>query len=111
MPTTYTYTYADAYLAPLISKSLETRAVADVADLGTLPASWVQRLVVLRAYVITCLECNKAPDDTFAAKLSAYRKEYADQLARARAAQDAVNATAGTGSPSSSPFTVSLERS
>ena len=109
MPTTYPY--ADGYLAPLVTMERETQAITDVADLGTLPASWVQRLVIIRAYVITCLECSKAPDDTFATKLSAYRKEYTDQLGRARAAQDAVDAAAGTGSPSSSPYTVSLERS
>lgn len=109
MPTAYPY--ADGYLSPLMTVEREAQAITDVADLGTLPASWVQRLVIIRTYVIACLECSKAPDDTFAAKLSAYRKEYADQLIRARAAQQAIDKAAGTGAPSGSAYTVSLERS
>lgn len=105
------YPYADGYLAPLVTKAREDQAISDVAELGTLPALWVERLTVLRAYIITCLECQKSPDDTFAAKLGSYRKEYGDQLVRARAAQQAVDAAAGSGSASSSPYTVSLERS
>ena len=80
------YTYADNYLAPLVTPGREDRAVADVSDLGALPAAWVARLVVLRVYVLTCQECQKAPDDTFAAKLSTYRKEYASHPRRSASA-------------------------
>ena len=100
------YTYADSYLAPLVTPGREDRAVADVSDLGALPAAWVARLVVLRVYVLTCQECQKAPDDTFSAKLSTYRKEYADTLAQARAAQAAQASPGGGGSF----FSVPLER-
>jgi len=98
--------YADGYLTPLITPGREDRAVEDVAMLGALPEAWVDRLIVLRAYVITCQECQKAPDDTFAAKLATYRKEYADALAQARAAQ------AATATPTGgwSFFSVPLER-
>jgi hypothetical protein len=101
-------TYADAYLAPLVTVEREARAIADVADLGTLPAIWVQRLVILRAYVITCLESQKSPDDLFAAKLAAYRREFEDALKQARIAQSA--AAGGTSSSGGSFFTVDLER-
>lgn len=103
-----TYTYADGYLAPLVTPAREQKAIDDVQLLGTLPEAWVQRLVVLRAYVITCLESQKAPDDLFAAKLITYRKEYSDVLAQARAAQAAAGGSSAAGGWSF--FTVPLER-
>jgi hypothetical protein len=103
------HTYADAYLAPLVTVDRETRAAADVSDLGTLPAAWVARLVVLRAYILTCIESQKAPDDLFGAKLAAYRREFDGVLAQARAAQAAIDSAAGTGG-SGSFFTITLER-
>lgn len=89
-------TYADGYLAPLVTEARETQAAADVAQLGTFPAAWVTRLTILRAYIITCLEGMKAPDDVFASKLAAYRKEFDSALPQARAAQQAAEAAAGT---------------
>lgn len=103
------HTYADAYLAPRVTEARETQAAADVAQLGTLPEAWVTRLTVLRAYVITCLENMASADDTFAAKLSAYRKDYEAAIPQARAAQAQVDAgTPSTGGGSF--FTVDLQR-
>lgn len=105
------YPYSDAYLAPLITQDRETRATDEVAMLGTFPAAWTQRLVILRAYIITCLESQKSPDDTFAAKLSAYRKEYDSAVPAARAAQATADAEAGTlPTGGGSPFSITLER-
>ena len=105
------YPYADAYLAPLVTMAREDQSAADVAMLGTLPAAWVQRLTVLRAYVITCTESMKSADDVFSAKLAAYRKDYAEAIPQARAAQQAADAAAGVPSKGGgSVFTVSLER-
>lgn len=103
------YAYADAYLARLVTPEREARATTEVADLGTLPAAWVARLIPLRAYVLTCIECQQAPDDLFSSKLPAYRKEYEAALASARLAQALVNASAGRGG-SGSTFTVPLYR-
>lgn len=102
--------YADAYLAPLITAEREARAAADVAELGPLPAAWVARLVVARAYVLTCLESQRAPEDVFSAKLGAYRREWDSTLSQARAAQAAAGAAAGT-LGAGSFFTIALERS
>lgn len=106
-----TYPYTDAYLAPLVTQAREAKALADVADLGTLPDVWVERLAVLRTYIITCLESQKAPDDMFGVKLSAYRKEWTEALAQARAAQIAAEAAAGTAAGGGSAFSVELVRS
>ena len=107
-----TYTYPDQYLRRQVTEEREARAVADVADLGTLPATWVQRLVVLRAYVLTCLECQEKPDDLFAAKLTTYRKEFDSALSLARSAQSAASAqTGGAASGGGSFFSVELFRS
>jgi hypothetical protein len=90
-----TYFYPDAYLQPLITEPREQRAASDVADLGALPEAWLPRLVVLRAYVITCLESQRTADDLFGVKLTQYRKEFTDALAQARAHQAAADAAAG----------------
>lgn len=102
-------TYTDAYLAPLVTQAREAQAITDVAALGTLPAEWVTRLTVIRAYVITCLECTQSPEDLFTVKLKAYRTDYADNLAQARAAQAVIDAGSGTAGGASF-FSVALER-
>ena len=101
-----TYTYSDAYLAPLITQDRETRAIAEVAAYGTFPADWTERLARLRAYCITCAESQKAPDDLFSAKLATYSKEFRDALPHAQAAQDALTSTSGLGGV----FSIPLER-
>ena len=105
-----TYYYTDGYLAPLVTQDREDRAIADVAALGTLPADWVQRLGILRGYIVTCLECQKAPDDTFGAKLSAYRKEYVEVLTQARSAQARLEAQNNTLKGGASVFTAEIAR-
>lgn len=106
---TTTYTYSDDYLRHLVTDARETRAVVEVSQHGVLPEEWVTRLVILQAYIITCLECMKSADDTFSAKLAAYRKIYADTLSQARAAQALIDAENG-GTGGGSMFTVPLER-
>lgn len=81
-----THTYFDAYLKSHITEERETRAAAEVAEHGTFSADWTARLTVLRAYIITCLECQAQPDDLFSQKLKNYRSEFDSVLAQARAA-------------------------
>lgn len=105
--------YLDGYLAALVTEAREAQAIADVTVYGTLPTAWVTRLVILRAYIVTCLECQKAPDDTFGAKLAAYRKEFDGTLGLARQAQAAVDAASTTNAPqgaSGAYFSVELHR-
>lgn len=85
------HTYADAYLKAQVTEDRETRAVADVAALGTFTAPWPAKLAVLRAYVIACLECQAQPDDLFAQKLKHYRQEFESALAMAKAASPAAD--------------------
>lgn len=108
-----TYTYHDGYLSPLITQEREERATGEVADLGAIPATWAPRLIVLRAYMLVCMESMKSPDDLFAAKLSSYRKEFDSSLQQARAAQSAAASQAAGSSASGggSLFTVELFRS
>lgn len=103
-------TYTDGYIATQITPEREARAMADVADLGTLPAAWVARLTVLRAYVITCLECAKSPDDMWTTKLSAYRKEYDSTLQHGRAAQSLIDAASTTPGFGTGVFTCEIAR-
>lgn len=80
--------YFDAYLAPLIDKTpdYETRAAADVAQLGTFPAPWPDKLTVLRAYILCCLESAASAEDVFSLKLKQYQSEWKDTLDQAKAA-------------------------
>lgn len=105
------YLYYDAYLGPLMTDEREARALADVAALGTFPDAWIERLTVLRAMVLTCLDSQQAPDDLFGAKLAVYRKEFDAALPQARAAQASAEAAAGNApSGGASAYTVELHR-
>ena len=59
-----TYAYPDAYLSRFCTTNVETRALANVALFGTFPAAWTERLTIVQAYIIACLE-NQADADNF----------------------------------------------
>jgi len=101
-----TLTYNDAYLAPLIAakEAWETRAIADVAELGTFPDPWPAKLAVLRAYILCCIESLADENDVFSAKLKHYRTEYAATLQAARLARAAASVT------TPGPLTIAIER-
>lgn len=77
--------YKDPYLANLVTPDREERAIADVAALGRFSGDFAERLTVIRAYVITCIECQASPDDLFVQKLKHYQREYDATLVQARA--------------------------
>jgi hypothetical protein len=99
------YTYQDEYLKARMTDDREGRALAAVNAIGTFADDWIEKLTVLRAYIIVCLECQAQADDLFAQKLANYRKEWDAVLQQARAA---------TPDPETgkrpSIFTVALER-
>jgi len=86
--------YADAYLEPLVTPERETRALADVAALGTFTDDWTERLQVMRTYILICLESSNSPEDAFAAKLKHYRGEFNSALISARQASAAETGSA-----------------
>lgn len=90
-----TLTYHDAYLAPLIAakEAWETRAIADVAELGTFPDPWPAKLAVLRAYILCCTESLANETDVFSAKLKQYVPEFKAALNAARMAANAAATT------------------
>lgn len=79
-------TYYDAYLSPLVTQDYEDRAEVDIDAIGTFAAAWRDKLIVLRAYILICLESMAAADDLFTAKLAQYRKEFDATLGKAKAA-------------------------
>lgn len=94
MPVTLTYT--DAYLKNRVTVDVESRAIGEIDAIRTFPSTpinWREKLIVLRAYIITCLEQGSSSDDVFSSKLSAYRKEYDSTLASAHAAANAAAPT------------------
>lgn len=104
------YAYSDKYLAPLVTTTTETTAVEDVALEGSFSPTHTEKLVILRAYVLTCQDSQRTPDDVFAAKLATYRKEYGETLTRARIAAAAAAAAAGDGGSAGSVFSIELFR-
>lgn len=80
--------YNDKYLEPLVTVQREQEAIDYIDSLGTIPAPWRARLIVLRAYIVICNESMKSTDDIFNAKLKTYRQEYAECLNRARDAAE-----------------------
>lgn len=99
-------TFADAFLAKYATTDRQTRAAADVALLGTFPAAWDERLLILRTYILACMENQAETEDLFSAKLKTYRAEFDKALPQAQAAQDAEDETVtGRGI-----FSIPLER-
>jgi len=101
-----TNTYADGYLAKLITNERESRAIEEVAALEITLPTWRTRLEIQRAYIIACIESQASADDLFAQKLSAYRKEFDTTLTQARMAK----ANQSTETTTSGIFSISLER-
>jgi hypothetical protein len=71
---------------PLLTDDRETRALVDVDQIATFPTVWRDKLGVLRAYVMTCLESNATAEDMFSVKLKQYQKEFDATLRLALAA-------------------------
>ena len=90
-----------------MTEERELQAISDVADIGTFPAQWVERLAVQRAYILVCMQSQRTTDDLFSIKLRIYRQEFDRLLPLARAAQDIASPALGGGSLISLP----LERS
>lgn len=107
MPVTISYT--DAYLKTRVTVDIENRAMAEIDAIRafpTAPVNYRESLIRLRAYIITCLEQGSTSDDVFAAKLTAYRKEYDAALAAAHAAANKVDTTGNK----VALYSISLER-
>jgi hypothetical protein len=109
-----TYTYTDQYLTRHVTEAIEARALADVAELGDMPTGtdYAEKLTIIRAYIIVCLESQAEADDLYVTKLKSYRSEYDSLLKKARAAQTAasVEAAATSGTSSAGFFTVPILR-
>lgn len=88
-----TYTYPDAYLTRFCTEDREARAIEAVAIDGTFTAAWTERLVILQTYILACLENQADPEDLFTAKLKSYREQYAIELLKAKAANEATSST------------------
>lgn len=87
------YTYPDAYLSKFCTEAREARAIEDVATDGTFTAAWTERLVILRTYILACLENQADPEDLFTAKLKSYREQYSIDLVKAKAANEVTEST------------------
>ncbi len=96
--------YFDAYLAPLVTDEREARALADVDAIGEFPGEWRDRLAVARAYIVTAIESQRAPDDLFATKAKRYSEDFDRLLPLARAAATAATESVGAGSFLSIPL-------
>jgi hypothetical protein len=105
-----TYEYSDAYLAKFCTEAIEERATADIAIMGTFNDYWTEKLIVLRTYILACLENQADTEDLFTAKLKSYRAEMtgAATAAQAQAAADAAEASGAVNG--FGVFSIPLER-
>lgn len=101
-----TYVYPDAYLARFCTDGVETRALDNVALYGTFPDAWTERLTIVQAYIIACLENQADAEDLFTAKLKSYRSQFDILLPQA---QTAAAVAAGT-TTAFSLYSIPLER-
>lgn len=78
--------YRDAYLSKFCNLTVETLAADEVDLLGTFAAAWRDKLTVLKAYMMVCLENQAESEDLFSAKYKIYSREFDAVLTQARAA-------------------------
>ncbi len=90
------YTYPDEYLKSRITEDREARAISYVDTLGIEDPIDKEKLIILKAYIVTALESSASDDDTFASKYKIYSKEFAEELAKIQAKQR--EAEGGSGS-------------
>ena len=77
------YDYYDEYLKQNISSHTELRAKSEINYLKLKNELFIYKLVVLKAYIICCLENGTSADDLFAVKLKQYKAEFEAVLALA----------------------------
>ena len=70
------YSYYDEYLRPNILPHTELRAKLEINYLGLKNEFFKNKLVVLKTYIICCLENQTTADDLFATKLKQYKTEF-----------------------------------
>ena len=80
------YDYYDEYLKQNISPHTELRAKTEINYLKLKNEFFISKLVVLKAYIICCLENGTSADDLFAVKLKQYKAEF--ESVQALALQD-----------------------
>lgn len=90
------FAYTDSYLKNRMTDDLESRAIDDVAQLGTFPDPWQDKLAVIRAYILCCLENVASDEDTFSVKLKQYQGEWKAMLQQAQIAAGRLGATPST---------------
>lgn len=87
-------TYTDGYLKSLVTDEIEGRAEEDVKAINAAyPEPWISKLIVVRAYILTCGENCKSDTDIFHTKLKFYEGEWKSQLNNANAAFNAGSKT------------------
>ena len=84
--TSLEYDYYDEYLKQNISPHTELRAKTEINYLKLKNEFFISKLVVLKAYIICCLENQTSADDLFAVKLKQYKAEF--ESVQALALQD-----------------------
>ena len=81
--TSLEYDYYDEYLKQNISPNTELRAKTEINYLKLKNEFFISKLVVLKTYIICCLENQTSADDLFAVKLKQYKAEFEAVLALA----------------------------
>ena len=80
------YDYYDEYLKQNISPNTELRAKTEINYLKLKNEFFISKLVVLKTYILCCLENQTSADDLFAVKLKQYKTEF--ESVQALALQD-----------------------
>ena len=77
--------FDDQFLARHVTADRTAAATEYVAEFGTLPAYWLDKLITYRVYILICEEEQTGKqDDVYAAKLKTYREEWTLALSQGR---------------------------
>lgn len=94
------YEYTDEYLASggVINDEMEQRAIKDIEQYGFTNTFYIEKLTILRTYIICCLENQTRENDLYEIKLKHYKDEFFQILQEAKfdkAQSDNQNGTGG----------------
>lgn len=80
------YKYTDEYLSQggVITELMENRAINEVEQYKLTNPYYIEKLTILRTYIICCLENQTQENDLYEIKLKHYKDEFKNVLSEAK---------------------------
>ncbi|MDA3046707.1 hypothetical protein OFO10_06000 [Campylobacter sp. VBCF_06 NA8] len=108
------YKYDDEYLAQggVINDDMESRAIKEINQYALTNPFYIEKLTILKTYIICCIENQTQENDLYDIKLRHYKDEFSEALKEAKIDKLATQAQSQNGDNSAgiSAFNCPLAR-